>query len=55
MIDMVNKVDQVKIPKIKVIYYANTILQPPKVRDALIMYIKTKLELVIHNHGDQQQ
>ena len=47
-------VDQVKVPKNKVRYYARMFLLPAKVRNAPMMYIKTKLELVIHNHGDQQ-
>ena len=53
VIDLVNWVDQVKVRKIKVRYYASMILQPSKVRNAPMVYTKTKLESVIHNHAYQ--
>ena len=39
VIDSFNWVDQVKVPKIKVRYYAYVILQPSKVRNAPMMNI----------------
>ena len=54
VIDLVNSIDQVKVPKIKVRYRTDMILQHSKVRHAPMMYIKTQLESVIHDHGDQQ-
>ena len=42
--DLVNWVDQVKVPKLQVRYYANMILHVSKVRNAPVVYIKTQLK-----------
>ena len=43
MFDLVNWVDQVKVPKLEVRYYTNMILHASKVRNTLMVYIKTQL------------
>ena len=42
--DLVNWVDQVKVPKLEVRYCTNMILQASKVRNAPMVYIKPKLK-----------
>ena len=42
--DLVNWVDQVKVPKLEMRYCTHMILHASKVRNAPIVYIKTKLK-----------
>ena len=53
--DLVNKVDQVKVPKLEVSYCTNMILHASKVRTAPRCILKPNLNHANQDHGDNNK